>query len=162
MIIRDAQASDFKRIMEIWNPIIRSDSTTFTSLEHTEHSLAGILDDKRKNEFTFLVLEEDRIVQGFAYYGQFRSGVGYQHSFENTIYIASEQTGKGLGRTLMEKVEEHARCRGGHSMIAGISAENTAACSFHARLGYAEVARIPEAGYKFGRWHDLVLMQKFL
>ena len=49
-----------------------------------------------------------------------------------------------------------------HQMIAGVSGENPEGRSFHARIGYAEIAIIPQAGYKFGRFMDLVLMQKFL
>ncbi|MEH6361091.1 MAG: GNAT family N-acetyltransferase [Amylibacter sp.] len=49
-----------------------------------------------------------------------------------------------------------------HSLIAGLSGENTGGIAFHANLGYAQVADIKQAGFKFDRWHDLVLMQKLL
>jgi phosphinothricin acetyltransferase len=51
---------------------------------------------------------------------------------------------------------------GAHQMIAGVSAENPDGIAFHARMGFAEIARVREAGCKFGRCIDLVLMQKFL
>lgn len=59
-------------------------------------------------------------------------------------------------------VESHARTHGAHQMIAGISAENPAAIAFHAKIGYRETVRIAQAGFKFDRYIDLVLMQKFL
>ena len=62
----------------------------------------------------------------------------------------------------MRAVEDHARMGGAHSMFAGVSGENPEGCAFHARLGYAEAAVLPQVGWKFGRWMDLVLMQKFL
>ncbi len=49
-----------------------------------------------------------------------------------------------------------------HSLWAGISSENPAAIPFHSSLGFVEIARLPQVGYKFGRWMDLVLMQKML
>jgi phosphinothricin acetyltransferase len=51
---------------------------------------------------------------------------------------------------------------GHHSMIAGVAGENAGGAAFHAAIGYREIARLPQVGWKFGRWHDLVLMQKIL
>jgi phosphinothricin acetyltransferase len=62
----------------------------------------------------------------------------------------------------MQALEDHARARSVHAMIAGISSANPDAMRFHARLGYVEVGVLPETGRKFGRWYDLHLMQKRL
>ena len=62
----------------------------------------------------------------------------------------------------MQRLESRARDAGAHSLFAGVSAENPAGLAFHARLGFAEVARLQQVGHKFGRYMDLVLMQKFL
>ena len=99
---------------------------------------------------------------GFATYGQFRPGDGYATCMEHTIILSPTAQGSGLGRALMLAVESHARAHGAHQMIAGISAENPAAIAFHAKIGYRETVRIAQAGFKFDRYIDLVLMQKFL
>ena len=62
----------------------------------------------------------------------------------------------------MAALEDHAKAAGVHSLWAGVSAENSAGIAFHRSVGFAEVARLPEVGHKFGRWMDLVLMQKIL
>ena len=90
------------------------------------------------------------------------AGVGYRTGMEHSISLAPGTPRKGLGRALMQAVEDHARAAGAHQMIAGISGENPDGRAFHERLGYRHVATVPEAGFKFGRYMDLVLMQKIL
>ena len=162
MKIRNATPQDIPRIMSIWNPFIRDDHVTFSNVLHTHETLNTLLRDKIDRGHAFLVVELQDIVQGFAYYSQFRGGVGYAYTFEHTVYVSSDAKGAGLGRALVLAIEDHARSCDGHSIFAGISAKNTAAIAFHRRIGYSEVAQIKQAGWKFGRWHDLTLMQKFL
>lgn len=101
-------------------------------------------------------------IQGFAAYSQFRGGDGYAPCMEHSVILSPKARGHGLGRALMTAIEDHARSHGAHQMIAGISGENPAAIRFHQALGYHEVARIAEAGCKFGRYIDLVLLRKVL
>jgi L-amino acid N-acyltransferase len=81
---------------------------------------------------------------------------------EHSILLAPAARGMGAGRGLMTVLLAHARAAGAHQMIAGVSAENPDGVAFHAALGLVEIARVPEAGAKFGRFIDPVLMQKFL
>ena len=106
--------------------------------------------------------EAEGAVAGFAAYDQLRPGAGYRRTVEHTLMLAPAARGRGLGRALLGAVEEHARAGGARTIWAGVSAENPDACSFHAALGYVEVARLPEVGFKFGRWIDLILMTKRL
>ena len=123
----------------------------------------GCNDDQAGSGRAFLIgAADDGRVLGFASYDQFRAGNGYVHAMEHTVILAPEAHGRGLGRALMTAIEEHARIRGGHSMVAGVSGENAAGIAFHRALGYAHVGLLPQSGRKFGRWLDLVLMQKFL
>ena len=78
------------------------------------------------------------------------------------LVVVETVRGQGVGRALMAALESHARSAGVHVMLAGVSGENAEGRAFHAALGYAEMATIPEVGRKFERWMDLVLMQKFL
>ena len=80
----------------------------------------------------------------------------------NIRSISPSARGRGLGRALMTRAEAEAKAMGHHSMIAGVAGENAGGAGFHAAIGYREIARLPQVGWKFGRWHDLVLMQKIL
>lgn len=161
-MIRPAAPRDIPAIMAIWNPIIESTSITFTTTLKTAESLAADLAAKAAANHPFLVVEEGGEAKGFATYGTFRSGPGYARTMEHTIILGQEARGKGAGRQLIEALCTHARAQGIHSLIGGVSAENADGIAFHARVGFAEIARLPEVGYKFNRWMGLVLMQRML
>jgi len=156
--VRLATGLDADAVAAIWNPYIRETSVTFNALEKTADEVAALIATRPA---FFVALDQGRVA-GFATYDQFRGGVGYARTMEHTIQLAPGASGRGHGRALMRAVEDHARMGGAHSMFAGVSGENPEGRAFHARLGYAETAVLPAVGWKFGRWMDLVLMQKFL
>lgn len=162
MIIRPATTADCPAIAAIWNPVIRDSLLTFNSREKSPQDLDLMLQHKATADQCFVLAEDAQGVLGFATYGQFRAGVGYALTMEHTIILAPDARRKGIGRRLMQAVEDHAQARGTHSMFAGVSSENRHAVAFHAALGYTEVARLPQVGFKLGQWLDLILLQKFL
>jgi phosphinothricin acetyltransferase len=155
-VIRPARPEDAGAICDIWNRVIRETTQTFTTAEKEPEVLAAQMEGQ-----PYLVAE-DSGVQGFVTYVQFRGGPGYAHTAEHSVHVAKAARGRGLGRALMAAAEDHARSARMHSMIAGVAGENAGGAAFHAALGYRQIARLPEVGWKFGRWHDLVLMQKML
>lgn len=162
-MIRLAGEADAADIAVLWNPWIRNTVITFNAVERTAADLAQMIADRHSaRHAVFVARGTGQSLLGFGSYAQFRSGVGYATCMENTIVLSSDARGKGVGRALMDAVETHARDHGAHQMIAGVTGENHAGLAFHAALGYANIATIPQAGFKFGRFLDLVLMQKFL
>ncbi len=162
LVIRPAGVTDAAALAALWNPWIRDTSVTFNSIEKTQCDLADMIAARQDAGHGFFLAEDGGPPLGFASYAQFRSGVGYAHAMEHTVVLAPEAHGQGVGRALMAALESHARSAGVHVMMAGVSGENAEGRAFHAALGYADVALIPQVGRKFGRWMDLVLMQKFL
>jgi phosphinothricin acetyltransferase len=162
MHIRPAQLSDASAIAKIWNPVIRDTVFTFTSIEKP---VAGLQEKIQKraalNHGFYVALVEDNII-GFATYGPFRNGPGYAHTMEHSVFLSPDAKRKGIGKALMARLETHAKEAGIHCLIAGLSGENLDGIAFHASLGFSHVADIKQAGFKFGRWHDLILMQKLL
>ncbi|WP_323771444.1 GNAT family N-acetyltransferase [Antarctobacter sp.] len=159
MTIRPAKACDAVPICAIWNEVIAHTAATFTSQLKTPD---GIATDIAARGPAFQVAETGGTVIGFATYFQFRGGPGYRHTMEHSIQLAPQARGRGAGRALLAALEEVARQQGVHSLWAGVSGENPGGVIFHARLGYTEVARLPQVGRKFDRWMDLVLLQKIL
>lgn len=106
--------------------------------------------------------EEGREVVGVAAFGWFRDVLkrpGYRFTVESTVHVRQDRWRLGVGRQLMGVLIHEAKAKGKHTMIAAIDGANDASIQFHRRLGFVQVARMPEVGAKFGRWQDLVLMQ---
>jgi phosphinothricin acetyltransferase len=157
-MIRTARPGDAEAIARIWNRVIRDTTVTFTTAEKSPAALAEAI----AAGAPFHVAEKAGAVGGFVTAGQFRAGPGYAHTWEHSIHVDAALQGQGLGRALMAAIEADLAAQGVHSLVAGVSGENPGGVAFHAALGYREIARLPEVGRKFGRWHDLVLLQKML
>ncbi|WP_375265261.1 GNAT family N-acetyltransferase [Planktotalea sp.] len=159
MIVRAASPTDAQAICDIWNPIIRDTTVTFTDEAKTPPAISDLI---KLRAGAFLVAEHGGKVGGFATYFAFRGGSGYLRSKELSINLAPDMRGQGMGRALINALEAHAREQGVHSLIGAVSSENPAGQTFHHQLGYRHIATLPEVGFKFGRYIDLILMQKIL
>lgn len=158
MIVRDATPGDIPAIAAYWNPLIETTTITFATSPRSPADLAAMLAERP----WFLVAEDGGQVIGHATSAQFRDGEGYAPCHEHTIMVDPDAHAAGVGRALMAALEDRARAAGVAVMVGAICGENAAAVSFHADLGYIETGRMPRIGRKFGRWLDLVLMQKTL
>lgn len=161
-MIRPARAADAPAIATLLNHWIEKTAVTFNPVPKTPGEIVEMILAKSADGHAFLVAEDNGQILGQASYGQFRGGQGYRTCMEHSISLLPGTHGKGLGRALMTAIEDHARSTGAHQMIAGVSGENPKGQAFHARMGYRHIATIPQAGFKFGRYMNLVLMQKFL
>ena len=101
-------------------------------------------------------------VVGFASHAPLRPYDGYRWTAEDSVYLTADAQGRGLGRALLEALVPLAASQGAHSLIGMIEASNTASIALHERCGFTETGRIPQAGRKFDRWLDLVIMQRLL
>ncbi len=160
-MIDRAGPADAGAILALWNEVIAGTTITFTSAPKTATQITDLI----AGQPMFVARMGAGIgaqAVGFATYAQFRGGDGYRLTMEHAIYLTEDARGRGLGGALLAAVEADARDKGAHSLMAGISGENTAGITFHAAKGFVQVGLVPEAGHKFGRFLDLVLMQKRL
>lgn len=96
---------------------------------------------------------------GWGALSPFRNLEGYRFTVENSVYVHPDFHRRGLGRALVLDLLERARRAGLHAVVAGISGDQTASLTLHAALGFKKVAHMPELGFKFGRWLDLIFLQ---
>jgi L-amino acid N-acyltransferase YncA len=149
--------------MEMYNYYIASSTVLFRSIPVSAEEFSGKVFCEDTRFRTFAVVDDlDGAFAGYFSVGQYRPGAHYEHTAKISIYLRPQYTGKGLGGLALAHAETHARSAGFHSIIAGISSENGASIKLFERNGYEHVARLREVGSKFGRFIDLVYMQKIL
>jgi L-amino acid N-acyltransferase YncA len=162
LIVRDATLEDAGDILAIYNYAALNTTAVWTDGAVDLDSRREWIRARQQAGYPILVAMKGRDVVGFASFGDFRPWPGYRHTVENSVYVGERYHRLGIGRSLMVALIERATALNKHAVIAGIEAANTASLRLHASLGFAEVGRMPEVGCKFGRWLDLVLMQKRL
>lgn len=160
--IRDAASTDSAAVAAIYNHAVRATTAIWNDRESDPAGRARWIAERQGAGFPVLVAEAEGRLLGYATYGPFRPHDGYRLTVENSVYVASDLQGRGTGRALMTALLERARSQGLHAMVAAIEAENRVSIRLHASLGFVEVGRLPQIGTKFGRWLDLVLMQRLL
>ncbi len=101
-------------------------------------------------------------VVGFGSLSPFRPRPAYSTTVENSVYLLAEYQGRGVGRLILDKLLELAQLHGFHSVIARIAGDNDASIALHSACGFELVGTEREVGRKFGRWLDVVEMQRLL
>ena len=109
----------------------------------------------------YLVAEQDGVVLGYAYAGPFRLRTAYRYTVEDSVYVGPDAVGQGVGKALLSALIEACQALGLRQICAVIGdSGNAASIGLHASLGFEQKGVFPAMGYKFGRWVDLVWMQR--
>ena len=162
MVIRDASDADLPCLLAIVNEAITGTTARWTDALETPDGGRAWLEASRRRELPVIVVEQDGVVVGYGALDSFRSFSGFRRTIEHALYVDPAAKRRGYGRLLLAALEERARAAGHHVMVGAITAENEASLALHRTAGFVEVGRMPEVGFKFGRWLDLVLVQKLL
>jgi L-amino acid N-acyltransferase YncA len=160
--ISAAGRAQLPEIRDIYNEVIRNSTAVFSDVEVTLENREAWFDAKRAAGFPLLAAVEPAGVVGFGTFGEFRSWPGYRHSVEHTVHVRADCRGRGIGRALVEALLHEAARMQKHVMIGGIDAQNVTSLSLHEKLGFQVAGELKEVGFKFGRWLDLKLMQRFI
>lgn len=160
--VRDAGESDLTAILAIYNDAVINTTAVYDYTARSMEAELAWFKAKRDAKLPVLAAVEAGAVVGFASYGPFRPWPAYLHTIENSVYVAPERRGAGVGSALLGPLIERARSAGFHTMVAGIDASNAASLRLHAKFGFVEAAHFREVGWKFDRWLDLVFLQRML
>ena len=168
IVIRSAVPEDAEALLAIYAPYVTDTAVSFEyavpTLEDFRGRIAGTL-----SKYPYLVAEENGQPVGYCYAGAFKGRAAYDWSVETSIYLAPAAQGKGLGRRLYAALEAALGEMGVRNMYACISCPRVEdeyltrrSVDFHAHLGYRLVGTFRSCASKFGRWYDMVWMEKFI
>ncbi len=164
MKIRLATPSDASKLLEIYRPYIEHTAITF---EYTVPSVEEFAERIRRTleRYPYIVAvddsEEGRLL-GYAYASAFKGRAAYDWSAETSIYVREDIRHGGIGTALYQELEQLLYKQNICNLCACISYPNPPSETFHERFGYSKIAHFHSSGYKFGKWYDMIWMEKTL
>lgn len=163
ILIRPSRADDVAAMTAIYAWHVANGTGTFEIDAPGEAEMAGRRDAVLGRGLPWLVSEGEGGVHGYAYAGPFRPRPAYRFCLEDSVYLAPRATGRGYGRLLLAELLARCESGGARQMLAVIGdSDNAASIGLHRGLGFAHVGTMQAAGWKFGRWLDVVVMQRSL
>jgi len=161
--IRSARASDLVRIQAIYAHYVEGGTASFEIVPPDLAEMTKRFEAIQARGFPYFVAEVGGTVAGYAYAGTYRARAAYDYSVEDSVYIAPEHQGRGLGRALLGALIENCTQAGYRRMIAVIGdSANHPSINLHLAMGFSHAGVLPSAGFKHGRWVDSVMMQRVL
>ena len=159
--VREATAADQRTILDIYNHAVLHSTATF-DLEPRTWDEQQQWAEEHSPPCRALVAVVGETVAGWGSLSAFRPRPGYRFTAEDSVYVHEEFRGRGIAAALLERLIEAARRGGFHSIMALIDGDNEVSVQLHERFGFRHVGRFAEVGFKFGRWLDVVHMQRML
>jgi phosphinothricin acetyltransferase len=161
--ISDAIDADMPEIQAIYAHHVLHGTGTFEEIPPSLEEMRARRDAGREAGYAWLVSRDATGVVGFAYYGAFRQRSAYRFIVEDSVYVRDDVRGQGVGKALVAALVARAEAAGLRQMLALIGdSENIGSIGMHASLGFTRTGVLRAVGVKFGRWLDVVIMQRTL
>ena len=159
-IVRRAGADDAAATAAIYAHHVAHGTASFDTEPRSEADMAARIQECGARGWPFLVAEADGEVIGYAYATQFRDRPAYRSTCENSVYIAPDAIGQGVGTHLLAALIEASERAGFRQMIAVVGGGEPASVALHLKAGFREAGRMESVGRKHGRWLDTVYLQR--
>jgi phosphinothricin acetyltransferase len=158
--IRDASLDDLPKITAIYAESVENGVASYELVPPTLAEMRGRFEAISAQGYPYIVAEDGAAgMLGYAYASAFRTRPAYRWLVENSIYMAPEARGKGVGRVLLDELLKRCTALGFRQMLAVIGGAHPASVAVHRAAGFTECGRLQATGFKHGRWLDTVLMQ---
>ena len=163
LLIRPSTPTDLPAITAIYGWNVLNGTGTFELDVPDLAEMTRRRDDVLSKGLPWIVVERCGVVLGYAYANHFRPRKAYRFCLEDSLYLAADAKGQGLGRLLLAELMAQCEALGARQMLAVIGdSQNLGSVGVHRTLGFEHVGVMKSAGWKFERWLDVVIMQKAL
>jgi L-amino acid N-acyltransferase len=163
MKVRLANRDDLRAILDIYNEAVLNTTASYDYEPRSMEKEVIWFDDHENHGLpVFVAVDDADRVMGWSCLNRYHDRPGYRFTVENSIYVAADSRGKGIGKLLMMPLIDTAHKLKLHAIIAGIDSSNEASVRLHAAFGFVKVAQLKQVGFKFGRWLDVIYMEKLL
>jgi phosphinothricin acetyltransferase len=162
LTIRAYRPGDIAAVTAIYGHYVRDTVITFETEEPDEAEMRNRFETILGKGHPLLIGELDGAVIGYAYASTYRPRAAYRFTCEDSIYLAPDAVGKGIGGKMLARLIEDSSKAGLKQMLAVITAERENSIKIHAKHGFRMIGRYEALGYKFNRWLDIVHMQRAL
>jgi phosphinothricin acetyltransferase len=163
LLIRPSLEGDIAAIQQIYEHAVLHGTGTFETEAPDRAEMTRRRTEVLSRSLPYLVAERDGQVLGYAYANYFRPRLAYRFFVEDSIYLAPAAQGQGVGRALLAELIARCEAAGARQMVAVIGdSQNKGSIGLHEALGFAHTGLLKASGWKFGRWLDVVLMQRQL
>lgn len=160
-IIRQSQDADLAAITSIYAHHVTHGTGTFELEPPPLAEMTNRRAEVLSRGLPYLVLEQASLVIGFAYCNWFKPRQAYRFAAEDSIYLAPEASGNGMGKALLAELISQAQRCGLRKLIAIIGdSGNQSSIGLHRACGFSSVGTLNSCGWKFGRWLDVVIMER--
>jgi len=157
----EAVAGDAAAVAAIYAHYVEHSVATFDTEPPPVQTWTDRIEASASAGLPFLIAQGTGGMCGFAYLSAFRPKPAYRRTLEDTVYLAPDDVGRGTGRLLLTELIARAGAAGAHQLVAVISTgEQGPSARLHRALGFETSGRLREVGHKFGRWIDIVMMQR--
>lgn len=162
MIIRPAIEADLPAVLAIYNHAVLHTVATADYEPQTLAQREAWFSEHEQGGYPVFVAEDEGVVVGWIALNKHHPRYGYRFSAEDSVYIAPEAQGRGVGKLLLTRLIEAARSMEVHALLAGMDSNNEASLRLHRSFGFVQVAHYKETIYKFDRWLDVIYLELIL
>ena len=163
MQVRSATRADLPAILDIYNEAVLNTTASYDyEPRDMAHRVAWFEAHEAQRLPIFVAVDDDGRVAGWSSLSRYHDRKGYQFTVENSIYVAAPRRGQGVGKLLMPPLVRSAQELRLRTIIAAIDAQNPVSIMLHERFGFEPAGYFKQVGFKFGRWLDVVYMQRLL
>ena len=160
--VRDASVADGRACAEVYAPYVRDTAVSFELTPPTAADMAERIVQAQDRHAWLLAHDETGVLLGYAYAHAYAARPAYRWTCEPSVYVTAQARGRGVGRTLYGALLDRMIARGFRQAVAGITLPNPASVRLHEAMGFEHVGVFRSVGWKQGRWHDVVRMQRAL